>query len=107
MTYFVYILYSESIDRYYKGHTNTKLFLPVKKHFNFDPEYTIYSFRHSAIGNMFSKKVEELKKVNEPNYINKSIEFIRQFTNHKSNAQTKQYLRDITTEVHVDWSDYL
>ncbi len=22
MTYFVYILYSESIDRYYKGHTN-------------------------------------------------------------------------------------
>ena len=92
MTYFVYILYSESIDRYYKGHTN-----------NIEQRLS----RHSAIGNMFSKKVEELKKINEPNYINKSIEFIRQFTNHRSNAQTKQYLRDITTEVHVDWSDYL
>lgn len=85
----------------------TKKFKKIKNMFGLDSEYTWYSFRHSAIGNMFDAKCKELKKIKEPNYIDKSLDFIRQFTNHTTNEQTKQYLRGISTEIHVDYSKYL
>lgn len=85
----------------------TKKFKLIKSKFKLDDEYTFYSFRHSAIGNMFDAKCQELKNQNESNYIDKALDFIRQFTNHTTNEQTKQYLRGISTEINVDWSDYL
>lgn len=39
-----------------------KQFKPIKDHYKLDPEYTWYSFHHSAIGNMFDNKVKELRK---------------------------------------------
>jgi len=85
----------------------TKKFKPYKDKFSLSTHYTWYSFRHTAIGKIFENKVEELKKENQSNYIEKAIDFVRQFTNHTTNQQTKQYLRDISTELHVDWSGYL
>lgn len=88
--------------RYYSD-----MFKPIKQKYNLGKDYTWTSFRHSAIGNMFENRLQELKELNEPNYIEKAIEFIRQITNHKNNDTTKMYLRDISTELHVDWSNYL
>jgi integrase len=84
-----------------------KKFKPIKEKYNLSADYTWYSFRHSAIGNIFQNKLKELKEKGELNYIDKSIEYIMQITNHTTPKQTKQYLRGISTELHVDWSGYL
>lgn len=82
-------------------------FSKIKKHFELDNNYTIYSFRHTAIVNIFETKSKELKDLGVSDYKNKAVEFIMPITNHKTKEQTKEYLRGVSTEIHEDWSKYL
>lgn len=79
----------------------TKKYRKIKKLFKLERVYTWYSFRHNAIGNLFSVKLKEF------NNVERTIEYIRQFTNHTTNKQTREYLREISTELHIDISGYL
>ena len=85
----------------------TKKFLKVKKALGFDKNYTLYSFRHSAIGQIYDNKYKELKDNGTSDYRIEAIKYIMQFTEHKTIDNVKKYLRGITTVVHVDWSKHL
>ncbi len=85
----------------------TKRFKPYKTELKLDKDHDLYSLRHSAIGNLFDNKCKELEEEGVPDYKNRAIDFIMPLTNHKSREQTKQYLRGISTSLHIDWSEYL
>lgn len=83
------------------------LFTDVKKVFKLDKDYTIKSFRHSAIGKAFDNMYLDLKEQGDHNYKNKALDHIMEFTNHTNHKQVKNYLRGVSMEIHEDISSYL
>ncbi len=84
-----------------------KRFRKVKDKFNLGSDYSIYSFRHSAIAKIFETKYYELKEKGISNYKRDAVKFVMPFLNHTNENTTLKYLRNVSTLVHVDWSDYL
>ncbi len=79
----------------------------IKKPMGFSSDYTIYSFRHSAIGKLFIEKIKELKKQGVFDFEDKALDFIRKITDHKDNNTTRTYLREIGYYKIDDWSDLM
>lgn len=77
----------------------------IRKEFNLSQDYTVYSFRHAAIGQIFIKKIEEFK--DESNVVEKSLSAVRDITGHQTNEAVKKYLREIGYFKIKDWSDLL
>ncbi|MEW7289621.1 hypothetical protein [Aquimarina sp. 2304DJ70-9] len=79
----------------------------IKDKYKFSNDYTVYSFRHAAIGKLFVEKVNELKEKKEPNFEEKALDFVRSITLHKNNKITRDYLREIGYYKIDDWSELL
>lgn len=76
-----------------------KQFRKVKIHFNFGPEYSIYSFRHSFTLNLYNKFIGDGLTDLQAKHKLMTI------TRHKSLSGLSNYLRDIGAFVPEDYSD--
>lgn len=77
----------------------------IKPQFQLSNDYTIYSFRHTAIGQIFLKKIDQFK--DDSNTVEKALSAVREITGHISNEAVKKYLRKIGYFQIKDWSDLL
>ena len=78
----------------------SKRFKVVKDHFNLDKDYGLYSFRHTAIGNLY----REINKINNQ-HVTKGI--LMNITGHQTIEALDKYLRDIDAELPEDYSEFL
>ena len=78
----------------------SKKFKKIKDHFEMDENYGLYSFRHTAITNLY----RELRKTKTP-HETKSI--LKEITGHQTMEALEKYLRDIDAELPEDYSDML
>jgi integrase len=78
----------------------TKKFKTIKKKFDLDKDYTLYSFRHTFI----TKLYRELRKNNGQHATYDKLMLI---TGHSSLDSLKKYLRDIDVELPDDYSEFL
>ncbi len=78
----------------------SKKFKIVKDHFELDKNYGLYSFRHTAITNLY----REIRKTKTPHEA-KSI--LMGITGHQTMIALEKYLRDIDAELPEDYSDML
>lgn len=76
-----------------------KRFKPIKESMGFGREYSIYSFRHSAIVNLYNGMVDE--GMGEQEIIHK----LMPITRHKSISGVKNYLRKHKQSIPPDHSD--
>ena len=78
----------------------SKKFKKIKDHFGMDENYGLYSFRHTAITNLY----RELRKTKTPHEA-KSI--LMGITGHQTIEALEKYLRDIDAELPDDYSHLL
>jgi len=78
----------------------SKKFKIVKDHFELDKNYGLYSFRHTAITNLY----REIRKTKTP-HESKSI--LMGITGHQTMIALEKYLRDIDAELPDDYSEML
>lgn len=78
----------------------SKKFKDVKEHFGLGINYGLYSFRHTAITNLY----RELRKHKTPFEV-KSI--LMNITGHQTMIALEKYLRDIDAELPEDYSNFL
>jgi integrase len=78
----------------------TKRFKKVKKHFNLESDYTLYSFRHTFI----TKLYKEMIKNGTPFEVKSKLKLI---TGHSTMTALEKYLRDIDAELPMDYSNLL
>ena len=78
----------------------SKKFKKIKDHFEMDENYGLYSFRHTAITNLY----RELRKTKTPHEA-KSI--LMGITGHQTIEALEKYLRDIDAELPDDYSDMM
>lgn len=76
----------------------SKRFKIVKKHFQLDGDYTIYSFRHTFIFVLYNN----LRKTKSPFEAKSELMLI---TGHKSMTSLEKYLRNIDAELPKDYSN--
>ena len=76
----------------------SKRFKIVKKHFQLDGDYTIYSFRHTFIFILYNS----LRKTKSPFEAKSELMLI---TGHKSMTSLEKYLRNIDAELPKDYSN--
>jgi integrase len=72
----------------------------VKKKFELDKDYGLYSFRHTYITRLYRK----LRETNTPQVAKSNLMLI---TGHSTVAAVDKYLRDIDAELPEDYSHYL
>lgn len=72
----------------------------VKDHFKLNKDYGLYSFRHTAITNLY----REIRKTKTP-HESKSI--LMGTTGHQTIEALEKYLRDIDAELPADYSHLL
>lgn len=84
-----------------------KLLKPAKDKFKLSKEHTWYSFRHASAVKIYKEKCKELERQKVVNYKREAVKYLQGVFNHESYQTTLQYLRNITTLSHEDWSEYL
>jgi integrase len=75
-------------------------FRAVKKHFGFDGDYGIYSFRHTAALDLFNAFMKDGATEHE------AILKLMPITGHKSEDALRNYLRDVGGMLPKDWGQY-
>ncbi|WP_419212576.1 tyrosine-type recombinase/integrase [Maribacter sp. X9] len=91
---------SWTIDESSKRDFYTKKFKKVKDHFNLDSNYTLYSYRHTAITDLY----RDLEKTLSPNEVKSKLMHI---TGHSSMAALESYLRSIDASLPKDFSKHM
>jgi integrase len=76
----------------------SKRFKSIKKHFQLNQDYTIYSFRHTFIFILYNN----LRKTKSPFEAKSELMLI---TGHKSMVSLEKYLRNIDAELPKDYSE--
>ena len=89
-----------TIDESSKRDYYTKKFKKVKDHFSLDADYTLYSYRHTSITDLY----RDLEKTLSPNALKSELMHI---TGHSSMKALESYLRSIDASLPKDYSKHL
>lgn len=83
-----------------RGYFTNRFNTMVKKHFNLDSRYGLYSFRHTFITKLYRALVAD----SSPHAAKSSL---MQITGHSTMSALEKYLRDIDAELPTDYSIHL
>lgn len=83
-----------------RGYFTNRFNIVVKKHFNLDSRYGLYSFRHTFITKLYRALVAD----SSPHAAKSSL---MQITGHSTMTAVEKYLRDIDAELPADYSVHL
>lgn len=85
-------------DKNKQSYFNKRRFKKVKDHFNLNADYSLYSFRHSFILNLYHNFIKSMTQLQAKHKL-------MTITRHKSLSGLENYLRDIGAILPDDFSD--
>jgi integrase len=95
-----YAMECETKENNRRDYFSKRFYEVVKKKFELDKDYSLYSFRHTYITRLYRK----LRETNTPQVAKSNLMLI---TGHSTVAALDKYLRDIDAELPEDYSHLL